>query len=325
MSTMSGATAIIGESAAIVRLREMIAIAAPTRLPVLIQGPTGTGKELVAAALHEASGRRGSFVAFNVCAIGESMFEDALFGHVRGAYTGALSDAAGFLVEADRGTAFFDEIGGLQPGLQAKLLRALETGEFRPIGGKRDSRSDFRVVSATNESISQLVSEKRMRPDLAHRIGAVVLEVPALRDRPDDVPLLVSYFLRRVGRVGGEPGVTTDAIRALQAYHWPGNVRELRQVVEWANVLGPGTITLDVTRAALSQRAASHQSTEATSTERRELCAVLDRHEGNTEAAARELGVHRATLYRRMRLLRVTATSRRGRAGLSGESEARAG
>ena len=324
MSTMSVGSSIIGESRGIVRLREMIAIAARTKLPVLIQGPTGAGKELVAAALHEASGRRGSFVAFNVCAIGDSMFEDALFGHVRGAYTGALNDSPGFLVEADRGTAFFDEIGGLHASLQAKLLRAIETGEFRPIGGKRDVRSDFRVVSATNEAIGQLVAEKRMRADLAHRIGAVVLDVPALCERPDDVPLLVRHFLRQSGRAVDSAGITADAIRDLQAYHWPGNVRELRQVVEWAHVLEPGVITADITRVALAQRAQSHVSTETSSLERRELCDVLDRHEWNTESAARELGVHRATLYRRMRHLQLTSL-RRGRSGLSGESEARAG
>src|SRR3712207_954230 len=134
------ARTIIGESTAVRRLRALIEVAAPTRLAVLIQGPTGAGKELVAAALHAASGRRGRFVPFNVCAIGETMFEDALFGHVRGAYTGALSDAPGFLLEADGGTAFLDEVSGLQPVLQAKLLRAIETGEFRPIGAKRDAK-----------------------------------------------------------------------------------------------------------------------------------------------------------------------------------------
>lgn len=324
MSTRGAAHGIIGESRPIVQLREMIAMAAPTRLPVLIEGPTGSGKELVAAALHEASGRRGSFVAFNVCAIGESMFEDALFGHVRGAYTGALNDAPGFLVEADGGTAFFDEIGSLQVGLQAKLLRAIETGEFRPIGGKRDVRSAFRIVSATNERLSELVAEGRVRADLAHRIGAVILTVPALAERACDLPLLVRHFLDRAGR----PGllVTKEAVRELQEYDWPGNVRELKQLVEWAAVLTGEALTAECVRGILSQRGRPRVERDVSLDERRELRDVLERHGWDTETAARELGVHRATLYRRMKQLRLTASSpRRGRAMSSVDAEVRAG
>src|SRR3954470_19051267 len=190
-------SAIVGDSSAIQQLRALIATVAPTRLPVLVEGPTGSGKELVAAALHQASGRRGRLVAFNVCAIGDALFEDALFGHVRGAFTGAANDSAGFLREADAGTVFLDEISGLPWALQAKLLRAVETGEFRPVGAARDARSDFRVVAATNEHLDDLVECGRFRADLKHRIGGVVISVPTLAERVDDIPDLTRYFARR--------------------------------------------------------------------------------------------------------------------------------
>src|SRR4051812_29569272 len=152
---------LVGRSMAMRRLRATIERVATARIPVLIEGATGTGKELVASLLHQLSGRRGAYVAFNVCAIADSMFEDALFGHVRGAYTGASADAPGFLREAHAGTVFLDEIGGLPVALQAKLLRTIETGVLRPIGGSRDVASDFRVVAATNEGVGRLVAEDR--------------------------------------------------------------------------------------------------------------------------------------------------------------------
>src|SRR6185436_15443756 len=191
-------SSLLGESPVMCRVRALIAMVAPTRLPVLVHGATGTGKEIVAAAIHAESGRRGAFVAFNVCAIGDSMFEDALFGHVRGAYTGAVQDAQGFLREANSGTAFFDEISGLALPLQAKLLRAIELGVFRPIGARHDATSDFRVVAATNEHIHDLVANGRFRADLAHRLGGVVIDLPPLAERVEDIGLLARHFVRGV-------------------------------------------------------------------------------------------------------------------------------
>ena len=300
---------IVGESTAVRRLRALIAVAAPTRLAVLIQGPTGAGKELVASALHAASGRRGRFVPFNVCAIGDSMFEDALFGHVRGAYTGAWSETPGFLLEADGGTAFFDEISGLQPMLQAKLLRAIETGEFRPIGAKRDAKSDFRVIAATNERLNVLIGERRFRSDLAHRIGGVIINVPSLAERVEDIPFLVRHFLDRAD--AAHVIVTPAALARLAAYHWPGNVRELKQTVEWAAALCEAELSEATVQAALAQRAHGIVvvSDEDLCVEGRALRQTLERHSWNTDAAARELGVHRATLYRRMKRLRLTTPS----------------
>jgi DNA-binding NtrC family response regulator len=280
------------------QLRALIARVAPTRLPVLIEGPTGSGKELVAAQLHYASGRTGGLVAFNVCAIGETMFEDALFGHVRGAYTGAIGESMGFLREANGGTAFFDEISGLPLPLQAKLLRAIETGVFRPIGAARDSRSDFRPIAATNDDLSDLVRLGRFRADLWHRMSGVVLRVPALVDRIDDIPLLAHHFL------GAGARVTDDAMAALMSRAWPGNVRELRQVLEASSVFANGAIDAAAIDVAVANRAPSTPNTNSPArslAERSELVAALEGAAWDTSRAASELGIHRATMYRRMK------------------------
>src|SRR5512146_522674 len=182
---------LIGDSKPMQRLRALIARVAPTKVPVLIEGETGTGKELVAASLHKQSRRDGAFVAFNVCALSDSMFEDALFGHAKGAFTGAVGESLGFLREANGGTAFLDEISGLPLAQQAKLLRALETGVVRPIGSARDAITDFRLIAATNERVDDLVDQGRFRPDLAHRLRGLVLTLPTLAERVDDIPALV--------------------------------------------------------------------------------------------------------------------------------------
>jgi DNA-binding NtrC family response regulator len=300
-STFTAVTnTIVGDSAPIRRLKALIETVARTRLAVLIQGPTGTGKELVAAALHAESGRRGAFVPFNVCAISETMFEDALFGHVRGSFTGAVSDVPGFLREADGGTVFLDEISALAPTMQAKLLRAIETGVYRPVGAKRDAQSDFRVVAATNERLERLVEGGQFRADFAHRVGAVTLNVPALLDRLDDIPLLVRHFLNRAG--SGHVEVDGDALAVLVEHDWPGNVRELKHVVEWSAAFSNGHLAPETLRAALTQRSTMRGS-DPKALESRLLRETLERHGWNTELTARQLGVHRATLYRRMKRL----------------------
>jgi DNA-binding NtrC family response regulator len=196
MSAAMIADLLVGESAVMVRLRDLVLRLAPARLPVLVQGPTGAGKELVAQALHRASGRKGRCVAFNACAIPDAMFEDALFGHVRGAFSGASHDHTGYLGEANGGTVFMDEIGSLGIDAQAKLLRAVETRVFRPVGARRDQESDFRLVTATNVRLGDLVGTGRFRPDLAHRISAAVITVPALAEHPEDIPALAEHFAR---------------------------------------------------------------------------------------------------------------------------------
>jgi DNA-binding NtrC family response regulator len=305
---------LIGESAAMRRLRALVATVAPARLPVLIEGETGTGKELVATMLHRLSGRSGALVAFNVCALGDSMFEDALFGHARGAYTGAVGESLGFLREADGGTLFLDEITGLPLPLQAKLLRAIETGVFRPIGAARDVRSDFRVVAATNERLEELVAERRFRSDLSHRLRGVVIGVPTLGERVDDIPLLVEHFVRQ-SRPGDTVVIMREAMDLLQQRAWPGNVRELKQVVEAAVVFGGNVVDHDALVMALAN-GSTHADVavcDATLVERRDLLSVLERMDWDTEATAKRLGVHRATVYRKMKRLGIEAPPARVR------------
>lgn len=292
---------LIGDSTPMRRLRALVETVAPTRLAVLIEGPTGSGKELIAGLLHRQSKRTGALVAFNVCAVGETMFEDALFGHVRGAYTGALHESLGFLREANGGTAFLDEISGLPLGLQAKLLRALETGVFRPIGASRDAQSDFRLVTATNERLGMLVRDGRFRDDLRHRLSGVVIAVPSLADRIDDLPLLVGHFVRRAA--GTDLPVTVGAMRALMAADWPGNVRELKQVIDAAVAFARGRIDGEALDAAMMHRAydAPSRVHGAGVADRLELETLLAEVGGDVDRAAAMLGIHRATLYRRIK------------------------
>lgn len=308
---ISGLDALIGESAPMREMRARIAAAARTSLSILIQGPTGSGKELVAAALHAESGRAGKFVAFNVCAISDTMFEDAMFGHVRGAFTGASDHSLGFLREADGGTAFLDEISGLPSISQAKLLRALETGEFRPVGGRQDVRSDARVVAATNEELGALVAEDKFRRDLAHRLAGVTIRVPSLAERAEDIPLLVRHFLERAGF--GALDVSARALDILRSCTWSGNIRELKHFVEWAAVLTQGQLDEGATLRALATHGL-RESRDGLAAEALALQELLARHDWNTARAAHELGVHIATIYRRMEKHRVVAPrARKGR------------
>ncbi|HWH50903.1 MAG TPA: sigma-54 dependent transcriptional regulator [Gemmatimonadaceae bacterium] len=308
------ADSLVGDSPSMQRLRALVTAVAPSRIPVLIEGPTGTGKELVAALLHRASRRAGSLVAFNVCALSDSMFEDALFGHVKGAFTGALGDSPGFLREARGGTAFLDEISGLPLQSQAKLLRALETGVVRPIGSSRDEPTDCRIVAATNEHLDDLVRAGRFRADLAHRLSGVVVAVPPLADRREDIPLLVHHFARLAAMDDPDQSavVAARAIELLQSHDWPGNVRQLRLAVEAAHVIGGGVIDADAVQAVLAPRSPATQSAPSpVYLERERLVAALSAACGDTELAAERLGVHRATIYRRMRRLGIPVPTSR--------------
>ncbi|GJG89823.1 hypothetical protein tb265_50040 [Gemmatimonadetes bacterium T265] len=325
---------LMGESGAMRHLREDVVRAGRTALPVLVQGPTGAGKELVARAVHVTSGRCGEFVAFNVCAVAEPLFEAAVFGSVRGAFTGATADTPGYLTEAHRGTVFLDEIGGLPAAAQAKLLRAIETKVYRPVGARADRCSDFRVVSATNDDVDQLVDARRFREDLAERLAGIVLHVPPLAARRSDVPLLVRHFAVQVE--GAEARAFTEAaLERLMAYDWPRNVRELRHVVARALAWCTGPVVdVEAVRQALPRRpplaVSAGRDVDAASAaqgraapphtvdaERRELVELLRVCAGDTERAARTLGVARATLYRRLERLgiRVKDVVSRARTG----------
>ena len=305
MSPLDMSEILLGSSTAIQKVRALIQCVGPTDLPVLIMGPTGSGKELVARAIHVASRRNGNLVSFNVCAIADTMFEDALFGHVRGAFTGAFNSAPGYLREADRGTAFFDEIGGLSLGAQAKLLRAIETRAFRPVGAHGDAHSDFRLIAAANENIWELEREGRFRSDLAHRLSSFVIYVPALRDHAEDIPLLALSFLREFSDEP-KPSLPRDTIQLLASYDWPGNVRELRHVVRSALTLGgTGSLRPEDVREALSWTAPRSLPTPVRSLADRRFMDVLELCGWNTFHAARHLGVHRTTIYRRMKRMGI--------------------
>jgi DNA-binding NtrC family response regulator len=296
---------LLGSSPSIRKVRALIERVAPTDLPVLIAGPTGAGKELVAKAIHARSGRTGKLVSFNVCAIAESMFEDALFGHIRGAFTGAIGSAPGYLREANSGTAFFDEIGGMAEAAQAKLLRAIETHEFRPVGALADVRSDFRLVAAANEDIWQLEHQGRFRADLAHRLSSFVIRVPPLCERSEDVPILALRFLREITG-DSEAMVSDDASRLLVRHSWPGNVRELRHVVRSAATLsGTGGLRADDIHEVLSWMGPQIAHPPKQTLANRRLLELLEQCTGDVDQVAQHLSVHRATIYRRLKKIGV--------------------
>ena len=309
---------LIGTSPAITTLRALIAKAALSPLPVLVEGPTGAGKELVAESLHALSRRRGAFVAVNACAISEGLFESEIFGHTRGAFTGALGDRDGYLTEAHDGTFFLDEIASLPIGLQAKLLRVVETKRFRPLGARSDRSSNFRLIAATNRRLSALVEEGSFREDLAHRLSGLTLRVPPLRERIEDVAPLALHFGQQFGTRGGRAVTLSDsALSALEDYSWPGNVRELRATIEVAITMSDRReLTADDVRIHLEERRAASISSLAQEQERRELCTLLRECHGDPLAMAKALGVDRGTVYRRLKQLGIaTPRQRRDRSG----------
>jgi transcriptional regulator with PAS, ATPase and Fis domain len=278
---------------------------------VLIRGETGTGKEVIARAIHFNSDAAGEpFVAVNCTAIPEPLLESELFGHVRGSFTGATNDRKGRFELAGRGTIFLDEIGDTSPAFQAKLLRVLQEREFHPVGGERARRTEARVIAATHRPLERLVREGRFREDLYYRLRVVEIVVPALRERPDDLVPLAEHLLAKAGRELHKEGVSlsADAVRALRAYDWPGNVRELENTLTRALVLARGrTITPDLLAlgagapndAAEGGEGVELRGDETLATaERAHVARVLSRVRGNKRRAARVLGVSRSRLDR---------------------------
>jgi transcriptional regulator with GAF, ATPase, and Fis domain len=238
---------IVGRSRAVADVIHRIELVSKTRSTVLITGETGTGKELVARAVHTTSAQRAMpFIKVNCAAIPETLLESELFGHVKGAFTDATATKKGKFSLADRGSIFLDEIGTMSPGLQAKLLRVLQEREIEPLGGERTERVDVRVIAATNRNLRQLVDEGRFQDDLFYRLHVIPIDVPPLRERVEDIPMLVEYFARKHATRIGKPidALEDGIVSSLQAYHWPGNVRELENTIERAVVLTTGsTIT----------------------------------------------------------------------------------
>jgi DNA-binding NtrC family response regulator len=237
---------MIGESAAIAQIKNMIEKVAATDARVLITGPNGTGKELVAHWLHEKSDRaKGALIEVNCAAIPSELIESELFGHVKGAFTSANKDRAGKFEAANGGTIFLDEIGDMSLSAQAKVLRALQESKVQRVGSDRDIKVDVRVVAATNKNLKKEIEEGRFREDLYHRLAVILIKVPALNDRRDDIPMLISHFAKKISQEHGtaQKGFSSSAIKLLQEYDWTGNIRELRNVVERLIILSGNEVS----------------------------------------------------------------------------------
>jgi two-component system NtrC family response regulator len=297
---------IIGRTPQIRDLCELIRRVAPTASNILIEGETGTGKELVAQAIHELSMRAGPFVPVNCGSISAELLESELFGHTKGAFTGAYTARKGLCHYAQGGTLFLDEIGEMSMPMQVKLLRMLEQRVIRPVGVDREQPVDCRVVAATNCSLEQVVNSGRFREDLYYRLNVLTIGVPSLRERPGDIPLLARYFTEKLADELNAPPLALgeQVIARLQQYHWPGNVRELRNIIERALLLGemPANCFIDVSAAESSGTAEFRVPPGWTlgELEKHYLIKTLDYVKGNKSEAARRLGISRKTIERKL-------------------------
>ncbi|WP_434137545.1 sigma-54-dependent transcriptional regulator [Photobacterium leiognathi] len=323
---------IIGDAESTQRMKKMIAQVAPSVAAVLVEGESGTGKELVARALHQLSKRTGPFVPLNCGAIAPDLLESELFGHVSGAFTGAKKGRDGLFRVANNGTLFLDEIGEMPLSMQSSLLRALEQKAIRPVGAEREVQVDVRIVAATNRNLKKEVEEGRFRQDLYYRLNVLTIELPALRERVEDIPALAHHFTQQLSKdLGMKPiNWTHEDILAMQAYQWPGNIRELRNMMERCILLGKSPAEywqeLNGDAPALSAEDTSNQTSVSGNgddkrpcqchedgqdqycyptdwtlkdVEKAHIMQVVDSHEGNKSAAARQLGVARKTLERK--------------------------
>jgi two-component system response regulator HydG len=302
---------LIAQSPAMREVFATIEDVAPSEAPVLITGETGVGKELVARAIHLRSGRAfGPFVALNCGAQSETLLESELFGHERGAFTGAVKARRGRLEMAHKGTLFLDEVGEISPKMQIGLLRVLEEKRFQRVGGTQYHSSDFRLLSATHRDLPRLIQEGRFREDFFYRINVITIEIPPLRERREDIPLLAHHFLERYARETGKPveGFTREALRLLTAYQWPGNVRELKNVVERAVVIARGKVIGAQELTFLQPQASAPRPGALTlrEVEIGHIQAVLSACQWNVSRAARQLGIDRVTLTRKMKRYGIT-------------------
>jgi two-component system response regulator HydG len=300
---------IIGRSAALRDLLDRVVRIATTDATVLVTGESGTGKELIARAIHAGSRRSDKpFVPVNCAAITETLLESELFGHAKGAFTGAIRARRGLFEEAHGGTLFIDEIGETAPGFQAKLLRALQEGEIRRVGESAPVKVDVRVIAATNQDLKKAIAEKRFREDLFYRLNVVPLRVPPLRERREDIPVLAAHFLHRFNQKSGQnKALTPEAAARLMEHEWPGNVRELENMIEQAAALSPypsigaPDIRFDVAADGKGKEQTLAEAVEGA--ERRAIEAALLRCGGDLGKVARELSVSPTTLWRKMKRL----------------------
>ncbi|MFH1437548.1 MAG: sigma-54 dependent transcriptional regulator [Pseudomonadota bacterium] len=307
---------IIGKSPAMLKVFEMIAKVADSKATVLITGETGTGKELVARAVHFNSSRsNGVFLPVDCVSLSENLLESELFGHVKGAFTGAIRNKKGIFEIADKGTIFLDEIGDISPSLQLKLLRVLDEGVIQPVGGTERASVDVRVITATNRNLETMVESGVFRQDLYFRLNVVSIELPALRERIEDIVLLSKHFLEKYCRESGReiPRISAEALLLLEAYHWPGNIREIENTIERAVLLeaseeiSPESLPDKIARKGADQQVDQDSKIMQTleGMARSHVMTVLDKTQGNRTKAADILGINRTTLWRMLKRLGI--------------------
>lgn len=319
LQNLTDSHGIIGNSAAIHEVKELIRQVAPTSANVLILGESGTGKELIANAIHKSSEQVGGpFIKVNCAALPETLLESELFGYERGAFTGAVARKEGRFFLADKGMLFLDEIGDMPMPLQAKILRVLQEGEFERLGGNETIKVDVRIVAATNQDLALAIAERRFREDLYYRLNVINIILPPLRDRRSDIPLLVEHFIQRFSAKNNQQvsGFSRDAVEAMSNYDWPGNIRELENTVERAIVLGRNEVlTLDdlspaITKGSVSDKREAVEAgvpiisipvgTPLAEVEHRVILETLRSTGGDKSAAARRLGIATRTIYRKL-------------------------
>lgn len=311
---------IIGNATSMQPVFDIVRQAAPTQATILIRGASGTGKELIAQAIHRLSTRaKGPFVAVHCAALSASLLESELFGHERGAFTGAVARRKGRFELADGGTLFLDEISEIDASLQVKLLRVLEERRFERVGGDTSLEVDIRLIAATNRNLAELVAQGKFRDDLFFRLNVVDIVLPPLSERQSDIPVLCDHFVREFAARNGKPvtGLTVEVINLLSAYAWPGNVRELRNLIEKMVVLSRGDrLTVrdvpanirEAVKGRLSTRVSSEDGSLA-DMERQKILAVLQKQGENKTLAATELGISRRTLHRKLRAYKAKESS----------------
>jgi DNA-binding NtrC family response regulator len=304
---------LIGGSALMQEIIDTMKQVAPSRATVLIQGESGTGKELIAHALHNLSNRnRAKFIAVHCAALSQQLLESELFGHERGAFTGAVEKRIGRFEQANGGTLFLDEIGEIDPNTQVKLLRLLGERSFERVGGNQTITADVRLIAATNRNLEKLVADGKFREDLFYRLNVVQINMPPLRERKEDIPMLVNAFLKQFAKENGKPfrELTPDAMNSIMTYHWPGNVRELRTAIEHGVVMSSGAkislrdlpggvrqATRDAAGKSIFQAGGDLNLQE---TEHRLIIRALEETRGNVTEAAKKLGISRRTLHRKL-------------------------
>ena len=312
---------LVSHSPLMQRIFEILPAIAASPSTVLILGETGTGKEIVARTIHGLSPRSsGPFVAVNCGALPDALLESELFGYKAGAFTGANKDKPGRFALAKGGTLFLDEIAEVSPALQVRLLRVLQDHVYEPLGSTRSERADVRIIVATNKDLSELVKKGKFREDLYYRINVVRIELPPLRRRKEDIPLLVNQFIGRFNRLHNKKigGISPEALSLLMAHDWPGNVRELENVIERAFILCTGdTIEIKHLPEELTARAGSGSRPDIRSAketlEAETIRLALERNNYNRTAAARDLGIHKSTLFRKLKRLGIEIPKKRSR------------